>query len=1045
MLFEQPAPLKELPAGLDDLLWRMLAKDPALRPADGAALAAELRALGPAFAGTREPVARDVGALDSTATASWLPANLTLLRSAGAAGLAAAERQLASVIYVASGASGDVAAIRQAAEPLGARIEPLADGSIVLAAAALPAARVALATGWALMGEPWPLGEAVDRAVAMACLRSASQAGVRLDETTAGLIGGRYELWADEAGLLLGAERALEEEEPRLLLGKPTPCVGREAELALLRSAFEQCAAEPELRALLVTGPAGIGKSRLRHELVRGLRGRAEIWIGRGDPVAAGAPFGMIAPALRRSAGILDGEPVQARRRKLSARVARHVPEAECDRVAEFLGEMIGTPWPDETSARLRAARADPALMGDQMNRAWQDLVLAELAAGPLVIVLDDLHWGDVPTVAYLDHTMKLCARLPLFVLGLARPEIHEIIPRLWAGRAVQHVPLGELRPASGERLVRVVLGEKLPAETVAQLVEQAAGNAFFLEELIRAVAQGRAGSLPETVVAMARARLDGLEPEARRVLRAASVLGMSFWPGAVTALLGADPAGAQVRCWLDQLAADELVTPWRESRFAHERQYGFRHAFVRDCAYAMLTEADRAFLHGRAGDWLERAGETDAMVLAEHYERGGERERAAQWFLDAAAQALDGGDFVAAIGRAERGVACGAKGQQLGELRLVQAEAYKWRGEARQASSCAQEARLLLPRGSKSWAGAVVQLALAAQKLAEHETALDLVLELGELLRARATASPVVSAAVMVARTLLLLGRADVAGPLLGLAERHVTPSVGEDARGWLLRAQAARALCSGELYADLGLKAAAAACFEAIGDRRNVLWCRAGQANSLMQLGRYAEAEVLMRECWREAEQIGLSFVVTLNRANLGFVLARLGALDEAHEIEAAVLDIARQQGDRTTASYARVYLAEIHLRAGRLEAAEAEARAASEAGDIMAQALLASVLLAQGRSAEALASARQAKQGLDSCGGIQEGEALVRLVWAEALDATGDREAARAAIAAAHERLLERASRIDDEELRASFLERVPENARTMELAQRWCAGK
>src|SRR4029079_10041897 len=115
-----------------------------------------------------------------------------------------------------------------------------------------------------------------------------------------------------------------------------------------------------------------------------------------------------------------------------------------------------------------------------------------------------------------------------------------DLFPQLWASRGVQVVALGELSKKASERLVRVVLGDRVKAEVVNEVVERAGGNAFYLEEMIRAVAEGRGDRLPPTVLAMVQARLDRLESDARRVLRAASIFGQVFWAGGVAALLGA-------------------------------------------------------------------------------------------------------------------------------------------------------------------------------------------------------------------------------------------------------------------------------------------------------------------------------------------------------------------------------------------------------------------------------------------------------------------------------------------------------------------------
>src|SRR5262249_12492456 len=153
--------------------------------------------------------------------------------------------------------------------------------------------------------------------------------------------------------------------------------------------------------------------------------------------------------------------------------------------------------------------------------------------------------------------------------------------------------------------------GKEVDAALVTRLIDRAAGNAFYLEELIRSVAEGHGDRLPETVIAMVQARIEGLEVEARHVLRAASIFGEAFWRGGIVALL--EGGSAQVDDWPEELERRELITSRRDSRFADEAEYTFRHALVREAAYAMLTDRDRTVGHRLAGGWLE------ARVKREH------------------------------------------------------------------------------------------------------------------------------------------------------------------------------------------------------------------------------------------------------------------------------------------------------------------------------------------------------------------------------------------------------------------------------------------
>src|SRR5262249_36759792 len=159
------------------------------------------------------------------------------------------------------------------------------------------------------------------------------------------------------------------------------------------------------------------------------------------------------------------------RRQKLRARIGRHLgeragwptpSEADLQRMVEFLGEVAAVPCPaEEGSVQLQAARRDAMLMGDQMRRAWEDFLAAACAARPVVLVLEDLHWGDLPSVKFVGAALRTLADAPLTVLALARPEVHGLFPRMWAdgGGRVTEIRLSALTRKASEALVREVLG----------------------------------------------------------------------------------------------------------------------------------------------------------------------------------------------------------------------------------------------------------------------------------------------------------------------------------------------------------------------------------------------------------------------------------------------------------------------------------------------------------------------------------------------------------------------------------------------------------
>ncbi len=546
----------------------MLSKEPEGRPRDGDALAAELLELGEmparvASLSAPPPRSLELGTgeqrvmclllarqafdtNDDTLTRGGLlerdrALRATVERHLGRLELLADRSLFVLLTDQESGAGG-----AGAASDLAARAARCA----IAVRAILETVPIAVVTGRGVLSSRLLVGALIDRAVELLAMgdtwaaRVLGPPAVRLDEVTAGLLGARFEIAIEGTAHRLRGERDAFE-ATRTLLGRTTPCVGRERELALLLATFAHTVAEGTASAVLITGAAGMGKSRVGHELLRRLREQrkaAAVWIARGDPMSAGSAFSLLGQALRRALGLRDGEPVEARRKRIRARTRRHATAgrlanegdaaARADRMAEFLGELAGTPFLDDDSVQLRAARRDPMLMGDQMRRAFEDLLRAECAAGPVLLVLEDLHWGDLPTVKFVDAALRTLVDQPLMVLALARPEVHDLFPRLWAGRALQEVKLGELSRRAGERLVREVLGDDHDPATTAALVQRSAGNAFYLEELIRATAEGRSEALPETVLAMAQSRIEEQDAEARRILRAASVFGQTFCKG---------------------------------------------------------------------------------------------------------------------------------------------------------------------------------------------------------------------------------------------------------------------------------------------------------------------------------------------------------------------------------------------------------------------------------------------------------------------------------------------------------------------------------
>ncbi len=1028
----------DVPAALDALIVTLLAKEPSGRPASAAAVAEALRALGP-LAG---------------AAAAATPAATTLSMD---------EQRVVSVVLIdhpeIASAPGD-GELRAIATSFGASLERVTGGTLVAALARgpavdqaaaaarmalamaerLPRASIAVATGRGDAGGVVPVGEAIDRAGKLLAARGA---GVWVDGTTGALLQGRFELAG--GARLVGALD--DDHAARTLLGRPTPCVGREHELALLDAALADCVERPNARLVLVTAPPGVGKSRLAGEWARRLAARdrpPRVLACRGEPTSAGAPFLLAAQLVRRATGVPEGAPATEQRAALARALGDRVRPADLPRLVTFLGELVGVPQ-EGGGDELRAARGSALLMGDQIRLAWEDLLQLETAAGPVVLLVEDLHWGDAPSVSLFAAALRSLEERPLLVVAFGRPEIHELFPSLWGARGGQAIRLPELSRRASEELARAALGPTDP-ETVAWICERAGGHALYLEEIIRAVAEGKRASVPPSAVAMVQARLAGLPAEARRLLRGASVFGEVFWRGGVAALIGRDARGLGEI--FEELVQRETISDRRSSRFPGETEYTFRHALFREAALAMLTDADRALGHRLAAEWLLGAGERRPLVLAEHLERGGDAARAAEWYVQAAEEALAGNDFAGALERATRGLTLAEAGVLRGRLRLVQAEAHRWRGEEADAERCALEASELLEPGSARWYTA---LRVALTRLPARRALVDRVtLLLSQAPGAgHAATSAFVMAAVAASVQLAFHGERELGWSLVEQAEALAALLPPTDvAQAWRLRARASMLEFEGRHDAALEANLAASRSFEAVGDLREA--CSLSTAVGWLQateLGLHEEAVRTLRQSLELARRMGLVRAILAAEQNLGAALLRLGQLDEARRrLEETGREFGRASDARMEAG-SRFYLILLHTRRGDLERAEAEALTALELAREVpttracALAALARVLLGAGRPGEALERARAAQALLDELGGVEEGEAMIRLALAEALEASGLTPEARAAIEVARARLRERAGRIGDPRVKRAFLEDVPEHARTQALAEEW----
>jgi hypothetical protein len=585
---------------LDALVARMLARDPAERPATAVAVCEALKAL---------ELSSPFASLPGTETAPRPAADGSGPLSSALTGKECCVRSVLIAEPWPDDEDGrQDASLGVIARKLGAELTALPGGKWLFAfggahsavdlaslaarcaleiRARAPSATVAVAMGTAETGSDVPIGPVIDRVAVR--FAGTSRGQITLDDTTAALLPMHFEVSNREGAHTLDRVVAFDD-EPRPLLGMKTPCVGRERELATLDALLDTCVAERTACAVFVEGEAGAGKTRLRQEFVARAKKRhvgLTVLVGRGELVAGSSPL-VVARQLARSGFRLEEASLEAEAsRRIRAQLDRLLAvaaEEERLRVGDFLGELLGVKHAEPPSFELRASRDDGRLMTEWLRKSFIDWLGALAATGPVLVVIDDLQWADATSTAWLGEVLRAHTEAPVLLLGLGRPELREQV-KPFRGR--HEIELLGLKRRAAEELVRAVVPDVNDAD-VGRVVELAGGNAFYLEELTRHLASGGT-DLPPTVLAMAQARLEKLDASARAVLRAASVLGERFWLAGAEAVLG-DRAADAAR-WFGLLATDELVTQASVSRFPGTAEFVFRHALLREAAYASLPE----------------------------------------------------------------------------------------------------------------------------------------------------------------------------------------------------------------------------------------------------------------------------------------------------------------------------------------------------------------------------------------------------------------------------------------------------------------------
>ena len=494
------------------------------------------------------------------------------------------------------------------------RLDELFGGALAL--------RIGVNTGEVVVGRPredssFVTGDAVNVA---ARLEQAAEPGeILVGERAAVLVAGAFEFDApmrvEAKGKPGGVEcrrlvRALALMRPRGVLGLSRAFVGRDAELGLLRQAYEHVRSTGKPQVVTIMGEAGIGKTRLLQELWGWYDREAPEVIrraGRCPPYGRARTYQPVGEILKEHFGILDSDSPE---KVISLLADREI-------LALALG-LDATPDLHPIEAR------------DRLQDAWIELVAEVAGEQTLAVVVEDVHWAEELLLELLER-MLVEVDAPVLLLVTGRPEFLDRSPTWGRGRvSSEWIWLEPLSSGDVDCWLRELVAAEAPPG-VRELLRRAEGNPLFLEELLGSVIECGAlrgdewdeallavqTAIPETVQAVLAARIDLLAPQEKSALQAAAVIGRVFWPSAVRWLLGGVEPDFRV------LEQRDFVRRRSRSSLEGEREFAFKHLLTREVAYGSLTKRERAHLHAGFAGWCEQRGggrDEDAPLLAHHY-----------------------------------------------------------------------------------------------------------------------------------------------------------------------------------------------------------------------------------------------------------------------------------------------------------------------------------------------------------------------------------------------------------------------------------------
>jgi predicted ATPase len=563
------------------------------------------------------------------------------------------------------------------------------------------------------LGEFTALGDAVNLASRLE--RAAPVGGVLIGHDTYRHVRGIFDVQAREPLVVRGRAEpartyAVLQAKPRAFRmatrgveGIETRMVGRAAELRALKTAYTEAMDTAQTRVATVIGDAGVGKSRLLYEFENWLELRPETifyFRGRATPNTQNVPYSLFRDLFAFRFDILESDTTAVALDKFR----RGMADALEPDLADVVGHWLGFDF--SSSPAVQRLLGGAGLV--ETARAFLGRYIRTLAAQPVVVLLEDIHWADDPSLELAAYLVRTIPAARLFIVAVTRLSLFERHPNWSLDTAgLTRIVLRPLSKEVSQVLVDEILQrvDEVPARLRDLISDTADGNPFYMEEMVkmlidhgvieRGIGREKRGSrgageqgsgedsaratdplttehwtvrtdklaqlrVPATLTALLQARLDGLPPAERAVLQRASVIGRLFWDDAVADL---SPAPREaVGQALAATCARELLLHREPSAFAGAEEYIFRHGLLHEVTYETVLIKRRAEYHRRAARWLENhAGERLSeylTLIAEHYIRAGERLPAAALLEQSAREALELGAYAVARPVLERALA---------------------------------------------------------------------------------------------------------------------------------------------------------------------------------------------------------------------------------------------------------------------------------------------------------------------------------------------------------------------------------------------------